>query len=626
MFTPLARRHKKNLSHELKILNERIQIDGLRVDHNTRLATYLIDALKFDQGLNKLEEIKANFPNDERALKSNHYAHLLNELFVKTNEYNSQPDKEKLINIAALLEILVKEKLYPRIERKIEDKIYADIFREKVIINSNSIFQLSTSLINSDEDFKRYLQIVNKLQDFRLTNKSQFDQFDKLIKLLTGYQSFLEMLRFSVGSSLSKERLIKNIRKTYLLNHQKIKFNYEHLNMLNAISEHCFLNEFLYSYDDEEKIFLQQLETDLSNSKIKKGLANDVKLLILFCYKELPLDQGLLEQKKDVKILKNILSIKNSKKIEEEIKKEIPVKLVLNDSVSEAVREQYEENPYPRWEITKILHEGATLKNWLSSYSKKFRDKKYQDIAYPKILIAGTGTGQQAISTASVIKNASVDAFDLSKSSLAYAIRKKNEFKLKNINFFQADLFNIDFIADKYDLVQCSGVLHHTSNPLGGLKSLKSKCSKNGIIQIGLYSKYARAPLNKIRDEVKALNIGTSHDEILEYRNKIIDENHYKDELRIISTWGDFYSTSMFRDLCFHKQEIQFDCMDIKNLINEAGLKFVCMMLKPKMKKFFEIQTGILAEDASLDVWHEFELKNKLFFVEMYNFLLISDQ
>ena len=201
-----------------------------------------------------------------------------------------------------------------------------------------------------------------------------------------------------------------------------------------------------------------------------------------------------------------------------------------------------------------------------------------------------------------------------------------NEFKLKNINFFQADLFNIDFIVDKYDLVQCSGVLHHTSNPLGGLKSLKSKCSKNGIIQIGLYSKHARASLNKIRDDVKALNIGTSHDEILEYRNKIIDDHHYKDELRIISTWGDFYSTSMFRDLCFHEQEIQFDCLDIKNLIDEAGLKFVCMMLKPKMKKFFEIQTGILAEDASLDVWHEFELKNKLFFTEMYNFLLISDQ
>ena len=82
----------------------------------------------------------------------------------------------------------------------------------------------------------------------------------------------------------------------------------------------------------------------------------------------------------------------------------------------------------------------------------------------------------------------------------------------------------------------------------------------------------------------------------------------------------------MFRDLCFHEQEIQFDCLGIKKLIEEAGLKFVCMMLKPQMQKIFEKQTGILAEDASLDVWHQFELKNNLFFAEMYNFLLIAEQ
>ena len=267
----------------------------------------------------------------------------------------------------------------------------------------------------------------------------------------------------------------------------------------------------------------------------------------------------------------------------------------------------------------------VTLGNWLASYSKKFLDKKFLDVAYPKILIAGTGTGQQAISTAGTIKNANVDAFDLSKSSLAYAIRKTNEFKINNINFFQADLFNIDFMVNKFDLVQCSGVLHHTSDPLAGLNSLKSKCSKNGVIQIGLYSKFARASLNKIRDDIKALSIGKSHNEILEYRKKIISDENYKNEVSVISKWGDFYTTSMFRDLCFHEHEIQFDCLDLKKLIDEAGLRFVCMMLKPKMREVFESQTGILVEDALLEDWHKFEIKNKLFFAEMYNFLLISE-
>lgn len=626
MFTPLSIRHKKNLPNELKILNERIQIDGLRVDHNTRLATYLIDALKFDQGLKKLEEIKADFPNDLRVLKCKDHALLLNAIYVKTKNYNSKPEKKKLNEIAGLLEIAVQERLYPRVDRKLEDKIYADILSEKFLINSNSIFQLITSLINSDEDFKKYWPIINQLKEFQLQNERQLADFDRIISLLTSYKSFLQMLRFSSGNSLAKEKLIKNIRKIYLVNYQKIKFNREHLNMLTAISEHNFLNEFVGSFDHEEKILLENLETNISNTKMSNGLLNNISLLILFCYKDLPFDRDLIERKKDINFLKNIIAIKKSKCLEEEIKKTIQVKLILNDKISESVQGQYEVNPYPRWEITKISEKRVTLGKWLSSYSKKFQEKKFQNITHPKILIAGTGTGQQAISTASTIKNAAVDAFDLSKSSLAYAIRKTDEFKINNINFFQADLFNLDFMVDKFDLVQCSGVLHHTSDPLAGLNSLKSKCSENGLIQIGLYSKFARASLNKIRNDIKALNIGKSHNEILEYRNKIIADDDYKNELGVISKWGDFYTTSMFRDLCFHEQEIQFDCMDLKNLIDNAGLKFVCMMLKPNMRRVFETQTGSLAEDASLDDWHEFELKNNLFFAEMYNFLLISEQ
>ena len=142
MFTPLSIRHKKNLPNELKILYERIQIDGLRVDHNTRLATYLIDALKFDQGLKKLEEIKADFPNDLRVLKCKDHALLLNALYVKTKNYNSKPEKKKLNEIAGLLEIAVQERLYPRVDRKLEDKIYADILSEKFLINSNRRIKL----------------------------------------------------------------------------------------------------------------------------------------------------------------------------------------------------------------------------------------------------------------------------------------------------------------------------------------------------------------------------------------------------------------------------------------------------------------------------------------------------
>ena len=53
------------------------------------------------------------------------------------------------------------------------------------------------------------------------------------------------------------------------------------------------------------------------------------------------------------------------------------------------------------------------------------------------ILIAGCGTGQHAITTATKFKNSFVTAIDLSVRSLCYAKRKSDELGIKNINFIQ---------------------------------------------------------------------------------------------------------------------------------------------------------------------------------------------
>ena len=323
-----------------------------------------------------------------------------------------------------------------------------------------------------------------------------------------------------------------------------------------------------------------------------------------------------------LKLLEKIKANKANTSSEEKIKASIPVHLKLKDKVSKDVQSQYEENPYPRWENIQIPQKKVPIGPWLYSYSKYFKNKHVYRLKNPHILIAGTGTGQQAIGAATVIDNCNVDAFDLSKSSLSYAIRKSNELGVKNINFFQADLFELDFLDWKYDLIQCSGVLHHTNDPLSGLLSLKQKCAKTGVIQIGLYSKIARFHLNKIRNEIKNSGIGDTKEEMLDFRTKLLTNENFKDEVKVISQWGDFYSTSMFRDLCFHKHEIQFDCLEIEKLIAKAGLSFICMMTQNHQRIEFEKKTKKLAGEASLLDWHNFELENQHFFNEMYNILL----
>jgi ubiquinone/menaquinone biosynthesis C-methylase UbiE len=97
---------------------------------------------------------------------------------------------------------------------------------------------------------------------------------------------------------------------------------------------------------------------------------------------------------------------------------------------------------------------------------------EYQSPENPEILVAGCGTGQNALNTALRFSNARVLAVDLSLSSLSYAMRKTKELKLSNIEYAQADIMELGSFERRFDLIECSGVLHHLGDPLAGWRML----------------------------------------------------------------------------------------------------------------------------------------------------------
>mgnify|MGYP007000091910 CR=1 len=70
------------------------------------------------------------------------------------------------------------------------------------------------------------------------------------------------------------------------------------------------------------------------------------------------------------------------------------------DRVSIKVKKQYEENPYPRWENLGLSIEARNIKDVINDSSLNLNVEKISISESPKILIAGCGTGQHAITTA----------------------------------------------------------------------------------------------------------------------------------------------------------------------------------------------------------------------------------
>ena len=247
----------------------------------------------------------------------------------------------------------------------------------------------------------------------------------------------------------------------------------------------------------------------------------------------------------------------------------------------------------------------------------KIHCSKIIEVNSPDILIAGCGTGQHSIGTASKFKEAKVLAIDLSCSSLAYAIRKTKELGIKNIEYMQADILDLGSLGRKFDIIESVGVLHHMDEPVKGWRVLSDCLKPGGLMKIGLYSELAREHIIKIRTEISNLRIGSSDKDMRSFRDIVIKSNtdHHK---RILGS-NDFYSLSTFRDLLFHVQEHTFTISQISSCLDELGLKF-CGFESDKILSNFKLFNSCKNDPYDLEKWQNYEELNPSTFLGMYQF------
>ena len=80
-----------------------------------------------------------------------------------------------------------------------------------------------------------------------------------------------------------------------------------------------------------------------------------------------------------------------------------------------------------------------------------------------------------------------------------------------------------------------------------------------------------------------------------------------------------FFSLSAVRDLVFHVQEYRFTLPQIKNCLNELGLKFCGFENEAATSNFRDFH-GNEADIYDLELWHQFEERNPQSFAGMYQF------
>ena len=289
------------------------------------------------------------------------------------------------------------------------------------------------------------------------------------------------------------------------------------------------------------------------------------------------------------------------------------------DDVSAAVRTQYEENPYPRWLRMERDVAQTSVAGFLRSLFPE-ADLGGFTGAPARILVAGCGTGRHPIGTARRFPDSSVLAVDLSLTSLAYAERKTRELGIGNIEYRQADLLAMGTLSERFDVVDCTGVLHHLEDPVAGWKILCSLLSPGGMMRVGLYSELARRHVVRAREFIAAGGFSPTPEGIRACRAAILAQ---KDDalLARVARGEDFYSLSGCRDLIFHVQEQRFTLPRIAAILRELDLQFVGFEW-PDSDAVARYRDRFPEDRAlsNLDNWHEVETSRPDTFVLMYQF------
>lgn len=390
------------------------------------------------------------------------------------------------------------------------------------------------------------------------------------------------------------------------------------LPLVAALGQQGFINEYVFDVTDQDQAQLGKLRDDIINEIAQGQAIAPVKLAVLASYLPLhsiPGAEQLAERSWPDAMAGLIKQHIRDHREELNIRSSIERLTAIEDDVSEKVRAQYEENPYPRW--SRVFAETQALP--VDAYiGMRFPGAPYKPLGNRTIdvLIAGCGTGQHAIQRAQQLQSANVLAIDLSLASLGYAIRKTKELGLTNLRYAQGDILALED-GKTFDVIDSSGVLHHLKEPLTGWRRLAGLLRPGGLMHIGLYSSTARRDINTARDLLAKQGRAYSVSEVRRLRADVAGRAP-GDDLHNITGFSDFFSTSECRDLLFHVQEHQFSIPQIADFLREGGFAFLGFETPARssyLRRFPEDRAA-----TNLANWATFEAENPATFATMYQF------
>ena len=430
---------------------------------------------------------------------------------------------------------------------------------------------------------------------------------------------FLHLLQSTTVRDVGLERLLTAMRHSLLKTAAAGLPAANHLVLFTcALAKQCFINEYVFAVTQQENDQVSLLGDAIANALTSRAAIEPMQLAAVAMYLPLhaiPSSTALLERGWAPAIDDLLNQQVRDHMRERELRDSILRLTAIEDEVSQRVRQQYEENPYPRWVRAAGQVVPASIERYLREQfpTSAFTPLNKENL---DLLVAGCGTGQIAIASAQKFLGARVLAIDLSLTSLSYAKRRTPDDVAPRIEYAQADILKLASLERRFDVIDSSGVLHHMADPFEAWRILLTLLRPGGLMHVGLYSEAARRDVWEARKFIVDRGFGVTPDEIRRCRQELLET-----PLASVTRFTDFFTTSECRDLLFHVQEARLNIPMLKAFLTDQGLKFIGFEFwSSVLQKYRDHFASSGWAWTDLDRWHAFETENPDTFSGMYQF------
>lgn len=242
-------------------------------------------------------------------------------------------------------------------------------------------------------------------------------------------------------------------------------------------------------------------------------------------------------------------------------------------SAADAVRSFYDRHPYP----PPINDLEAYARRWVDPRRRQaesfllWPDEPYRDNR--SILVAGCGTSQAA-KYALRWPHAHVTGIDVSETSLRHTERLARRYGLGNLELRPLPVERATELDRSFDLVICTGVLHHLPDPDAGLMALRSVMSPRAAMEVMVYAPYGRTGVYLLQDYCRRIGVGTSSEAIdaLVLSLRSLAQDH--PFAALLRHAPDLQHRAGLADALLHPRDRPYSVPQLLDFLGRNGLRF----------------------------------------------------